>query len=80
MCAERGGKGASGAQYDVLLWVVTAQGLRVMALSLCREENLAVIEHVLNSLGEVWQVYKCTSVQVCASVKRDPCIWHKEAY
>ena len=40
------------AQYDVLLWVVTAQGLRALALTLCREENLVIIEHVLNSLGE----------------------------
>jgi hypothetical protein len=51
-CAERAGATKGGVQYDVLLWVVTAQGLRVMALTLCRQENLAVIEHVLNSLGE----------------------------
>ena len=38
--------------YDMLLWIVTAEGLRLMALSLCGEHKLAVIENVLNTLGE----------------------------
>jgi hypothetical protein len=48
----RAGVGLEDAGYDFLLWIVTAEGLRMLTLALCYDHKLAVIENVLNTLGE----------------------------